>query len=111
MSRVRQLTILRPTESNAPKRRAVAPFATFLVLGLFAAVLTLNCTRPPDLLEIPAGYRGWIQIYYGYPQCPPLPQKDGGYFLCDQIRRLVLHIDPISFWAGPGSLLLRRSGR
>jgi uncharacterized protein DUF6843 len=51
-----------------------------LMLAITLTHLGAGCAfRPPDWFEIPAGYRGWVEVYFGYPQCEPLTKRDGHF--------------------------------
>jgi len=53
-------------------------------MGLIALVALACSTRPGDLWEIPAGYRGWVVASYEDPRCPALAAERG---------RLVYRVD------------------
>jgi hypothetical protein len=60
-------------------------FATVMSIGIDITIgLLLFCTilgvalgelSRPLRFEFPAGYRGWAQVFYEVPGCPPLPTK------------------------------------
>src|SRR5207247_2541157 len=54
---------------------------------MVAVLLVAGCfpLRAPAVFEIPAGYRGWVEIDFERSDCQPLPKRDG---------HLVLSITP-----------------
>ena len=52
---------------------AVALFVVPVVL-VSLAIVRRGMTRP-TVYELSSGYRGWLQIYYENPTCPPSPTR------------------------------------
>jgi hypothetical protein len=53
----------------------------YRILSVVASIILLmRCeSRVGGVYEIPSGYRGWIEVRYERPSCPPLVYRDGKY--------------------------------
>lgn len=63
------------------RQRVMGQAVSTLVFA--AALLTLSCARhrDPCIYEVPESYRGWVEIKFEVPTCPPLPRRDGKYLI------------------------------
>lgn len=51
------------------------------VYAIFDAVAAGPGRRPPEIWEIPGGYKGLIVAHFGVPTCPPIPRRDGRFLI------------------------------
>lgn len=77
-------------------RFSLIPAAALLLLALMA-----GChAKPPEVYEIPDGYRGWVEVRAKRAECPPLPHRGDETIFVIPPGGVLCTSSPIAFGVG-----------